>query len=86
MPTKAEIEAENDALGIKEARILMNATCDQLSQGGTPIWEVVVEGLKPFDHRRTYQLMAKTDDLAVKDAMALFESEMEALRDAHEDE
>lgn len=86
MPEIQEIEAENVALGIKKARVLMNATCEQLSRGGTPIWEVVVEALKPFDHRRTYQLMAKTNDLAVKEAMELFEAEMEALRDDAEDE
>jgi hypothetical protein len=61
-------------------RILATASVEKIEFGPKPLWEVVVTGLAPFDRTRTYNIRAKTDNLAAMEGINLFEEEMECLR------
>ncbi len=76
--------AYQDGLAVAP-RILWTATADKLTEGGAPIWQVVVTGQPPHDHRRTYQIMARTEKQAVFEAAGLFEDEMGNLASAASD-
>jgi len=62
-------------------RVRCSATVDKIRDGPVPLWEVYVWGQPPFDHRRTYILELKSDNLAAFEGLRLFEEEMEALRE-----
>lgn len=62
-----------------DPRIKCSATVDKVDDGPVPIWEVQVWGEPPHDHRRTYTLQAKTDNLAAQEGLRLFVEEMENL-------
>ena len=47
-------------------------------------WEVTVNGLAPYEHRRVYQLERKSDNLAAHDGIELFCDEMNVLADAED--
>lgn len=59
--------------------VLASAMVDQIDNGPVPVWEVEVWGQPPHDHRRTYTLQAKTDNLAAQEGIRLFVEEMENL-------
>jgi len=61
------------------SRVLASATVDKIDGGPVPMWEVNVWGEPPHDHRRTYTLQAKTDNLAAQEGIRLFVEEMENL-------
>jgi|DEB3_MinimDraft_2_1074329.scaffolds.fasta_scaffold03024_2 hypothetical protein len=63
------------------SRVLASAIVDKIDDGSVPIWEVQVWGQPPFDHRRTYTLQVKTDNLAAQEGIRLFVEEMENLDD-----
>ena len=60
-------------------RVLASATVDLIEDGPVPTWEVEVWGQPPHDHRRTYTLQYKTDNLAAQEGIRLFVEEMENL-------
>ena len=60
-------------------RVRCSATVDKIDDGPVPMWEVQVWGEPPHDHRRTYTLQAKTDNLAAQEGLRLFVEEMENL-------
>lgn len=62
-----------------DQRVKCSATVDKVDDGPVPIWEVQVWGEPPHDHRRTYTLHAKTDNLAAQEGLRLFVEEMENL-------
>lgn len=62
-----------------DPRVKCSATVDKVDDGPVPIWEVQVWGEPPHDHRRTYTLQAKTDNLAAQEGLRLFVEEMENL-------
>ena len=62
-----------------DQRVKCSATVDKVDDGPVPIWEVQVWGEPPHDHRRTYTLQAKTDNLAAQEGLRLFVEEMENL-------
>lgn len=62
-------------------RILANATVDELRAGSVPLWSVVVWGQPPHDHRRVYDIEAKSDSLAAQEGIARFVEEMTCLQD-----
>lgn len=61
--------------------ILCNATADQLRGGSVPLWSIEVQGLSPHDHRRVYEIEAKSDTLAAQEGIRRFVEEMEILAD-----
>lgn len=60
-------------------RILCNAIADQLRGGSVPLWSIEVQGLSPHDHRRVYEIEAKSDTLAAQEGIRRFVEEMECL-------
>ena len=62
-----------------DPRVKCSATVDKIDDGPVPMWEVSVWGEPPHDHRRTYTLQAKTDNLAAQEGLRLFVEEMENL-------
>lgn len=62
-------------------RVLCNATADQLRGGSVPLWSIEVQGLPPHDHRRVYEIEAKSDTLAAQEGIRRFVEEMEILAD-----
>lgn len=62
-----------------DPRVKCSATVDKVDDGPVPMWEVQVWGEPPHDHRRTYTLQAKTDNLAAQEGLRLFVEEMENL-------
>ena len=61
------------------SRVRCSATVEKIDDGPVPMWEVQVWGEPPHDHRRTYTLQAKTDNLAAQEGLRLFVEEMENL-------
>jgi len=64
---------------VNDPRVKCNATVDLIDNGPVPTWEVTVWGEPPHDHRRTYTLQRKTDNLAAQEGIRLFVEEMENL-------
>jgi len=62
-------------------RILATSEVEKIELVQKPLWELVVISLAPFDRTRTYNIRAKTDNLAAMEGINLFEEEMECLRD-----
>ena len=66
-------------IDLSAERILAHATVDLLEDGPLPLWEVVVWGEPPFEHRRLYTLEGKTDNNAAQEGIRLFVEEMSNL-------
>lgn len=64
-------------------RVLCNATADQLRGGSVPLWSIEVTGLSPHDHRRVYEIEAKSDTLAAQEGIRRFVEEMECLTESN---
>ncbi len=56
--------------------VVAQAVVDQLSGGRSPLWRVTVKGQAPYDHERHYDIMARTEDGAAWEGIALFEADM----------
>ena len=64
------------------ARVLANATVDVLRAPpedcrGLTTFKVEVFGREPHDYVRTYQIAAKSDNIAAQEALRRFEAEFE---------
>ena len=64
------------------ARVLANATVDGLRAPpedcrGLTTFKVEVFGREPHDYVRTYQIAAKSDNIAAQEALRRFEAEFE---------
>lgn len=64
-------------------RILCNAIADHLRGGSVPLWSITVTGLHPHDHRRVYEIEAKSDTLAAQEGIRRFVEEMECLTESN---
>lgn len=66
-------------------RILANASVDVLeghpeAKNGNSVFKVNVEGLPPFDYRRTYVIAKSEESQAAMEGLRRFTEEMESLQ------
>ena len=63
-------------------RVLAQAIVDEITSGGVdadPVFRVEVWGQEPHDFTRTYEIAAKSDNIAAQQGIQRFTDEMEAL-------
>ena len=63
-------------------RVLAQAIVDEITSGGVdadPVFKVEVWGHEPHDFTRTYEIAAKSDNIAAQQGIQRFTDEMEAL-------
>ena len=66
-------------------RVNASAVVDKLRDGSVPLWEVETWGEPPHEHRRTYQIEAKSNNDAAQEGIRRFVEEMLNLSEDDED-
>jgi hypothetical protein len=70
---------------IPVTRVRASAMVELIQRGYESMWEVEVWGEEPHDHRRNYQIKARSDNDAAFEGIRRFVEEMENLDSQKED-